>query len=300
MNISKLLVTLTLVSSACKGDKNKEEPQSIEKEKAVVAEVPAVENAPPVVAAPPAVTKPARKALDFKPVKPRAAKLARSLNAEALKLHRAKDFPGAIAKFTKALDADPGHIKARYNLACSYALAGQHDEALVLLAEFAKRPESPLCTGRLLRAKEDKDWESLWQSPAFIALTADVKALDKSLEVPATMLAQNAGSGNAKLKSFVHPRKRIKVVTTAAECDEDCESTSEITGYDAFVERFDADFSPDTEGKVSCNSTCCDYDYSEYLEECPDCVLGTVFLTHVCFSVDSGGAITVSEMHLRN
>ncbi len=84
-----------------------------------------------------------------------------SLNARALKLHRAGDYEGSLAGFMAAQEASPGHAWARYNAACALSRLGRTEEAAkslrpLLLEDF------PQFRRRLL---DDEDLEALRTSP---------------------------------------------------------------------------------------------------------------------------------------
>ncbi|MBL4635398.1 MAG: hypothetical protein JKY56_16175 [Kofleriaceae bacterium] len=126
------------------------------------------------------------------------AKQAKKLNARGVKLHRAKTFDLSIPKFIEALTIDPSHLLARYNLSCSYALAGQSKKALAVLADF-KRADCPECIGRLVKATTDTDWKSLWGDPSFGALTKGAVELAPLVEggTEPGPVANSNGSHNA-------------------------------------------------------------------------------------------------------
>jgi hypothetical protein len=63
-----------------------------------------------------------------------AEEAAKRLNAQGLKHHKHLDFTKAIEKYRAALNAWPGHLYARYNLACALQLQRRPQEALDSLA----------------------------------------------------------------------------------------------------------------------------------------------------------------------
>ncbi len=87
-------------------------------------------------------------ALDLAPVSAKKMKEARLQNSKALEKQKAKDYDGAIASYHAALAADPGHIKARYNLATALALAGKSGQAIAILKEFAGKKDCVPCAGQ--------------------------------------------------------------------------------------------------------------------------------------------------------
>ena len=117
-----------------------------------------------------ALERPAKvSALSFKQVNASARSRARALNAAGLKLYHRRNYRGAIAKYIGALQADPGHVLARYNLSCAYNLAGEPEKGLALLNEFRQRGCKE-CRERLVRASEDADWHSMWNHPLFVEI----------------------------------------------------------------------------------------------------------------------------------
>jgi thioredoxin-like negative regulator of GroEL len=88
-----------------------------------------------------------------------AAKKSRSLNVQALALHRAKKHTEAAALFVEALQANPGNILARYNLTCTYNLGGMRSEALTTLWQL-NREDCRACAAQVLDAPNDEDWAS--------------------------------------------------------------------------------------------------------------------------------------------
>ena len=99
---------------------------------------------------------------------------ARNHNGRALRHHKKKSWDAAISEYITGLSQNPGHILQRYNLGCAYAMNGEHDKALGILKQFAYESDCILCQGRLKRAVTDKDFESMWSDPEFVALTRGV------------------------------------------------------------------------------------------------------------------------------
>ncbi len=105
-------------------------------------------------------------ALSFNAVSGRMKSKARKNNAAGLRRYRMRDYPGAIEQYILALEADPGHVLARYNLSCAYNLNREPEKGLALLNEFRQRGCKD-CLARLVRASEDADWNSQWNHPMF-------------------------------------------------------------------------------------------------------------------------------------
>src|SRR5258706_14825197 len=85
--------------------------------------------------------------LSLTPVDAAQAKQADTLNVEGLKLHKAKKYADAEAKYEAALAANPGHLFARYNLACVHNLAGRPERGLELLQQLVDATDCAACRG---------------------------------------------------------------------------------------------------------------------------------------------------------
>src|SRR5439155_3445968 len=79
------------------------------------------------------------------------------------------DWAGAEAKYLAALKAAPGHVLARYNLACVYNLDGHADRGLALLVELAYAGCAD-CIAAVEHARLDDDWKTQWDQPTFQAV----------------------------------------------------------------------------------------------------------------------------------
>ncbi len=233
-------------------------------------------------------------AIDLSPVKAARTREARKLNSAGLELHRAKDYSAAKAQFSAAVRADPGYIIARYNLACAHNLAGEGDRALTLLGEI-KAAGCPSCLGRLVRAREDADWTSQWNTPAFDALTKDVVIEQGKLRDLAKLFAATlatAGPDLAKLTPLLDERRRVKVLWSCGTCDEESKP-EQLEGAAAVKDWLGKHLSmgvmnqPD---KITCGKDCCSFDF-----EASDIGDFMPVLHEVCFSTDSGDVRTVSS-----
>jgi len=146
---------------------------------------PAASPAPPPPAAtptPPPAATPALPAPPAPPVgippypaagtaRPDAARraAAKVWNDQGLTAYRARQYARAVELFTLALLEHPGHVVARYNLACNLHLAGRTADALAQLTELA-RADCGACRRQLLTAGADADFASLRSDPRFQAL----------------------------------------------------------------------------------------------------------------------------------
>lgn len=93
----------------------------------------------------------------------------REVNAEGLRLHRARHYERAEQVFIAALDLDHDNDAARYNLACSLARQGHVERAMAELRVLHEAACSG-CRRRLRRAQRDPDLATLRDRPEFRAL----------------------------------------------------------------------------------------------------------------------------------
>lgn len=97
---------------------------------------------------------------------------ARALNKSGLEKLKQKLYDEAIATYRQALEAWPGHVYSRFNLACALTLTGRTDEALgALQILWRMAATSTGAADRLKAARIDKDFEPLRKDPRFRTLT---------------------------------------------------------------------------------------------------------------------------------
>jgi cytohesin len=114
-------------------------------------------------------------------VAPAKGELARQRYDEANRLLRRGNAKAAVQKYVQALQADPTHIYARYNLACSYARIGDQRNALAVLRQF-REAGCLVCLRRLVRAREDRDFSAYWSHPDFVSITSGFILKDPNYE----------------------------------------------------------------------------------------------------------------------
>jgi tetratricopeptide (TPR) repeat protein len=103
-----------------------------------------------------------RKAITLEPTR------SEYYNGLGLALYRRSEMQAALGEFTKATEIDPGDASARYNEACTLAILGRKDEALLSLRE-AIQLEPRLSE----QARVDKDFASISDSSGFKELIAE-------------------------------------------------------------------------------------------------------------------------------
>jgi hypothetical protein len=92
---------------------------------------------------------------------------AAQLNKNGLAELRAGRPPNARRSFETAVAWRPAHVRARYNLACTLALTGEPQAALLQLRELLSNAKPQIATERRARAAVDPDFATLHDSPEF-------------------------------------------------------------------------------------------------------------------------------------
>lgn len=246
-------------------------------------------------------------ALDFTPVSRERVKEARALHGRALKAHRAKDYGEAETLYRQALTTDPGHVLARYNLACVFNMSGQHAAGLAVLRQFRDNG-CPLCLSRLSRATVDSEWKSQWNKPEFDALTKDVVVKPTDVEAATKQVIAACESGDAStIEHLLHPRDTVRLHYGSMLCDpelDQCEHVDAMFGASGVIagfkkwrkERFEMEDDPDPlrtdYDSIRCNKKCCSLDTEDR-----EASHFYTDLYEICFEIDSGGAIYLDSIH---
>lgn len=105
----------------------------------------------------------------------RAQRRANSLNSDGLDAYNGGDYAGATRLFEQALQEDPWHVLAKYNLACNYSLLGRYDEAVRHLNELS-RWDIPQSDERMARARVDEDFIPMRDDYRFRLITGYTRA----------------------------------------------------------------------------------------------------------------------------
>ena len=132
----------------------------------------------------------------------RNRRTAGSRNADGMEEYEDGDYAAAARQFERALDADPWHVLAKYNLACQYSLLGRFDDAVHHLDELS-RWQIPESAVRMGRARVDEDFLPMRDDPRFREITGYVRAQVLN------------GAGSAGLESV----EMIRTEMVAAEMD---------------------------------------------------------------------------------
>lgn len=95
---------------------------------------------------------------------------AQILNERGLAARRAGQHLRAAKAYQEALELDPLHVWARYNLACELAVLGEYDSALAQLEALA-RLTSQEARDALRAARKDTDFSKIRDNPRFLRVT---------------------------------------------------------------------------------------------------------------------------------
>jgi len=85
------------------------------------------------------------------------------------------DYEEAARDFERALDSDPWHVLAKYNLACQYSLLNRADDAVHHLDELS-RWDIPESSERMARARVDEDFIPIRDDARFRDITGYTRA----------------------------------------------------------------------------------------------------------------------------
>ncbi len=230
----------------------------------------------------------------------KAASAARKLNSKGLKAHRKKDYAAAAASYEAAVRKDPSHILARYNLACAWNRLGKAVKARAVLWEF-QRLGCDACLARLIKARQDKDFQGQWKDPHFIALTAKVTVKTYTLKQVGEAVSDAFELGKTKrLRPMLHHRERVTVVIQHSIADEG--DSRKLYGRDALLkyitktwknsQDWDSDDAYGLEGLVgmTCKKDCCKANREEINHN-------TLFMEKVCVRREAGDRLTVKSIH---
>ncbi|MCP4445955.1 MAG: hypothetical protein GY811_11505 [Myxococcales bacterium] len=161
--------------------------------------------------------------VDLAAVSPKNVKRAAALNREGVGLNGKERFEPAIEKFAEALAVHPGNLLARYNLSCAYNRSGKSALGIAVLQQFRKAATSgtcSMCSGRLLRARNDSDWASEKANPVFMQVT------QLSAEQAGTLVLQGFNHRNMKalapMLSDEHPVTFSKTSLSCRADGQDC------------------------------------------------------------------------------
>jgi tetratricopeptide (TPR) repeat protein len=104
----------------------------------------------------------------------RDARRARDLNSDGMREYNRGNYEAAARNFRQALEVDPFHLLAKYNLVCQLALLGETDEALRHLDELY-RWDSAAADAQASHALTDADLTSLRNDVRFRLITGTAR-----------------------------------------------------------------------------------------------------------------------------
>ena len=105
----------------------------------------------------------------------RAQRRAQGHNADGMEAYNDGDYASAARYFERAIDSDPWHVLAKYNLACQYSLLGRVDDAVFHLGELS-RWDIPESDERMARARVDEDFIPIRDDARFRTITGYTRA----------------------------------------------------------------------------------------------------------------------------
>ena len=178
------------------------------------------------------------------------------LNNVGYAAHKKKDWPAAEAGYIDAVKADPGNLRARFNLACVYSSSDQADKAFAVLSQF-KVPDCRACDAVLLKAKTDHEWKARLTDPRFVALQDGITAETTDLKQATKALIKAARKGKVDgLEPYIHPRNPIKI-TSIAWGPQDNAAPTYVYGWPGFVAHIGKGNGDIDELDITCTKTCC-------------------------------------------
>ena len=217
---------------------------------------------------------------------------ARTLNAQALTLHREAKYAEAIEVFKQAVVTDTNSVLAQYNLACAYNMSGDRENALAELGKLDKK-DCRACQTQLLWAKEDTDWDSARDDAQFKALVERASVTTVSVSSAAKLVFEAFRDENrSSIAELIHPNSVVKFEYKEEYCEENCTSIERSYGLAEFGAQMQAWTSIGQEEEPeltfragdqvgTCTATCCEID-SEHVSH------GTLRLAKVCFETKAG------------
>jgi tetratricopeptide (TPR) repeat protein len=245
----------------------------------------------------------AQSSLDFPPIhywdEESKPALARELNRKALELHQEGNYAAAIPVYAQALDANPRHILARYNLGCALSLDGQTDEALFVLEQL-RLAGCKACRSQLAHARKDTDWKPLWKDRRFRALTGPA-----DVEVAAGAVDAAFQTGKFEhVADFMPASGTIKYLEICSLCPPDMNGDKkadlDADGLRALFRRVYRNDKAMAEGSfetsyggfdsLECTKGCC--------QRRGSISHNTLFLSKVCVQSNGSGGLELTAIHL--
>ncbi len=180
-------------------------------------------------------------------------------NGAGVKMHRKKKYDKAIDAYLSALRLDPGHLLARYNLACAFALTGRIDDALALLRQL-REAGCPLCLDRLQRAVADSDFAACRGDPRFAALTTGVEVIEPDYHAAMlTILAANSRQRSAAFEASLRAGVAVEYHLTEEDLTGETDGKQPVRRWTTQkeIKRLDAITWPEANSEITCQKRCC-------------------------------------------
>ena len=238
-------------------------------------------------------------ALSFDAVSTANMSKSRKLNVKALGLHRRKEYGAAEKIYIESLQADPGQLLARYNLACAYNMSEQSPKGLAVLAQLRAKA-CPECIGQLVHARTDKEWESQWNKPLFDELTRGISIEKPKLDKLTAKFVSALKSGKLdSVEELIPVRSAVTWEYTAGICDDNCDSKSVYYGSKAVIAKLRRESKsvknyPNSPAmrvyydRLECDKRCCSLTHEEGASH------SYTNLGKVCFKTHPGGVVLLA------
>jgi hypothetical protein len=222
---------------------------------------------------------------------------AQEKNRAALSAHGTKDFTTSIEGFMDAVQTDPGHVLARYNLSCALAMESQ-DAAAFAVLEQLEQAGCASCFARVMAAKRDADWRKYQGDPRLAEITGRVKEkLDKP-KVAAKKVLKWLDSGKDKhLPPTFDPRRKVKLKISRWGNEEFVDTKAKKAGAAKVRKWIDKQakdamngFSIGDHEVTQCKDDCCRFESEGGI------LPHTMYPNTVCFRVEEGRAVVITAL----
>lgn len=240
-------------------------------------------------------------ALDLSPRERVYTDLARRLFQRGLKALREGSYEAATEHFFEALEVDPGNVDARYNLACSVALAGDRVAAVTLLTQL-RDGGCVACLGKLLKARRDPDFDAIRKHKSFATVVDDVESeLPESTAAATEVAAWVASTRAAELPLSIDARAKVVLGVGCPTCKGGSPELSAVRGTKAvrtWIERkrraFSGGIASAAAAECKPKARCCDFAPPSADAASPD----VLFLAELCFRIEAGVTTSLSKITL--
>jgi hypothetical protein len=220
---------------------------------------------------------------------------AKDLNREALAKHKKRDFEGSAEGWFATVEKDPGHVVARFNLACAMARLDEADAAFEVLGQLEKAG-CPQCLGQVLVADRDKDWDGLRGDPRLKKMTRRVYRGLVDSEAAAGAILDWFEKWGDEVPATIDPRRSIKLEMSVWAGEETKEEKSKLTGAKRLRSWVKARSKEAMNGydrddqDIICRGECCS------LEKKGGISHHTLYLVEACFKMEGDKPVYLKKL----